>query len=913
MDSQVHVGAGWALWGKHPGSNDDYSVLASSAEPLSAAEFASVLTHFAPGTPPAERGLPSSLPWVILSRFGIEERPYIGMAIQSPTDEADGAGRPITRTSYFCVPYAELESTPVSYASLYQALVSIQLPHHGGDLVQLSLPRLDPAALAADITGEFGEQAVAAAGAWLLCGPVTVTGSDSSTAYDRLRYLDAVAALLPYGYRTDYTAATWSDSGARHQIRLAFASTARADAGVIRWRSVPDGPAGRNPGEAYFRLLRQIRERRPGQGELAELIGFLAQDTAPGLFERPQPAVERLREFDLPAIVLSAVLDRTAHIDEVRAIFTRSRVTELPPEGRQALLAELLRLGGPQDWPTIRKWWDTVVGDDPAVMLPVLVNVCRRLLWAQAPSLAIRDHLTLAAQYGLIDGLLAALVALPDSEFEMRGGLSAAAQLLADWVLTGAGDGFPHTQRAMAGNRLLACELLAQQAGSQQATRAALTWLEPALGGFLRPFLVVLSEAPGTVDQLAVGQLAHYNVTCVRALLQAASFGGHLQLVLPGFTGWLARSTLEHGGLDDVARQYWYEVAWALTAAAPVAQAWLDLAMLVTGNDPRFLLAAADRPGVQQYNDCFAAAWSELLAGAGQAIDDRLTAALIRYLDQASWTADAWQVDVVVDLATRLTGAGRRTRLESAIADSLLARREAAEREPAQAWLALVRPAPAGVSVDDILPSLRHPRPDLSEAQLAELCVRGFQAGLDPRDVGQALADSGVINSGVRAADFLNELRSGLYAVSAGRQNPLNWVRWFIGWLADGTFGLRVAEEFRKVAVEDAYEDIRYRLDVLFIAATGGRQDSPLTLSDAEIEQTDWISRSFEYILKEAKKRPGRQHRLRGGKHNRDETDPGHDTKNAREPGGGQQHDADHDRAGQAEGRPEAGRHSRGA
>ena len=603
MNDQVHLSVGWALWGKHPGSNSDYSVLTSSSEPLTQPEFASVLTHFAPGNPPAERGLPSSLPWVIVSRVGIEDRPYIGMAIQKSTDDVDSAGRPISLTSYFCVPYAEIADTPFSYASLYQGLVSLELPRDGGDLIRLSVPRLDPQALAADIAEDFGEPAVVAAASLLLSGPVSILGSDGSTVHERLRFLDAVAAMLPYGYRADYTAATWSDSGARHQIRLAFAATPRADAGVIRWRSAPAGPAGGSPGEAYFRLLRQVRERRPGQGQLAELIGFFARAAAAGQLDRPQQAVESLREFDLAAIVLGAVRDGTARPDDVRAVFARSRITELPADGRQALLAELIGYGDPQDWPVIRKWWDTVVGDDPAVMLPALVATCRRLLWTPEPSLAIKEQLALAANHGLLDSLLAELVTLPDSEFELSGGLSAAAQVLVNWVLSAPGTEFPRTQRAMAGNQLLACELLALLAGSERETRAALTWLEPALGGFLHPFSVVLGDAQGTVGQLEFGQLARYTMTCVRALLQAASYAGRLRLVLPGFTIWLARETLDRGGLDAVESRYWHDLVWALTPTNAVCAAWLDLALLASGNDARFLVAEADgQPGSSTAN-----------------------------------------------------------------------------------------------------------------------------------------------------------------------------------------------------------------------------------------------------------------------------------------------------------------------
>ena len=56
MGDPVSVSVGWALWGKQPGAVREYSLLASSAEPLDEAEFANVLTHFMPGTPSAEPG-----------------------------------------------------------------------------------------------------------------------------------------------------------------------------------------------------------------------------------------------------------------------------------------------------------------------------------------------------------------------------------------------------------------------------------------------------------------------------------------------------------------------------------------------------------------------------------------------------------------------------------------------------------------------------------------------------------------------------------------------------------------------------------------------------------------------------------------------------------------------------------------
>ena len=78
-----------------------------------------------------------------------------------------------------------------------------------GDPVPLTLPSLDPHELTHSIS-EFGELAVATTAALLLSGPVSIIGAGASTLEERLRFIDAVAALLPYGCRTGYSAATWS-------------------------------------------------------------------------------------------------------------------------------------------------------------------------------------------------------------------------------------------------------------------------------------------------------------------------------------------------------------------------------------------------------------------------------------------------------------------------------------------------------------------------------------------------------------------------------------------------------------------------------------------------------------------------------------------------------------------------------
>ncbi len=896
MSQEVLVRAGWALWTKHPGSTRDYAVLESSRDPLTDQEFAGALAYFAPGNPTTELGQPGSLPWVTISQVRIEQQRYMGMAIQKDAKQVDGAGRPIIRTSYFCIPHTELTANPISYAKLYEVLKDVWLPPERDGLIQLSIPRLDLEDLATKIIDTYGEQAVRATAALLLSGSVSIVGAEGSTVKERLDDLDAVAAMLPNGYRTDFTAATWSDSATRHHIRLAFAARARDGAGFVRWHSAPAEAGGDGPADSYLSLLRQIRQRRAARQDLVDLLTFLADDTTPRAFDEPQYAVDRVRDFDFAFIVWNAVRNGTAEVADVRTVFDRSRITELPPQGRQDLLEFLIDHAETQDWPHVGKWWDAVVDGDPGVMLPALVRISRHLFWTPSPNpAAIREPLTLADKHGLLDGLLAELIVAPDSRSLQGSALSAAAQSLIDWVLASP-SAFPRTQQAMASSQMVACELLALLATSRGGdTRAGVRFLEPVLRGFLHPFFVALGGIDETVDQFGFGQLARQGTECVRALLQTASACGRLPQVLPGFAAWLASSA--RGPADDGTGQDWPVIISKLVPRDVISQAWLDVALLISGGAPSpwYLLTDLDRNDRQRYNECLARAWSELANTNGPALDDLLAQTLGGSLAETRGRATIGQADAVVDLTIRLNGGGKGGQLQAIVASWLATVPETARSEAACKWLAAVQHSRPDVVQDGALAALRRPPRGVSAAELAKRCVQAQQNGLDMREACEALADSRTISTGRKAAAVLAELRQGLRVEQADERQARDWVRWFTARFADGTFGSEVAAEFRSLAVAHARAEIRYCLDELFIAATGGREYSPPELSIEDITDLEGISRSSDQIARDAKRRRSRWHR--GDKQDRGEE--GQHDGGTGGPGGGPRHGSNQDCAGQ--------------
>ena len=852
MGGPVPVRAGWAAWGKRPGTSEDYSILSAATQPLSRAEYASIVAHFTPGTPPREQGRPGSLPWVTFSQVGVDSRPYLGISVQDLVNQVDGVGRPITQTSYFCAPYADLAQPPVSCLGLYRAVADLTLPDQDGEPADLTIAPFDPAAMAAMIR-KLGVDMVATTASLLLGAPVTVTGADGSTLLERLWFIDVVAALLPFAYRAGYTAATWSDNGAGQRIRLAFSSHPATGAATVGWRSPPTPIKADGPARRYRQLLASVLDRQSASDPLTELIRSLATLTDPARrFDDPQYALDALREIDLPAVILDAARRGAATPDEIRSVFASGRIAELPDASRKQLLEKLIAFGDQQDWTTVRRWFDPIAGQDADEMLGAVSRTCRKLLWSPVDAALVREYLILADHYDREDELMATLMIPPKAAENLSHGIGTAARLLADSVFATASSraaAYPRTRKALAKNPAVACELLSQLAGSDAGTGPAIAWLEPALGAFLRPFISILADTPSAPGQQALDQLAAHGVNWVRALMRTASNANRLDYAAPGFAGWLAARAAENGLPDQAMRQYWRNTAGALAPGTEVSRAWLDLCLLLTGNDPVFMLAEAGDG--TRFRECLAASWQQLVAVA-PGVDELLTTALTGYLEREAWAASAGQAAAVADLASRLTPDGRRGQLEAAVTRKLAAAPGAANWDFAARWADRVAPVRPGT-----IESLTYMPASATHTEIAETCVRAARRGVGAREASQALADSGVIRSGAQADSFLEELRVATMDAADEQVDTGQWLLVFIELFTSGAFGPRVAAEFPAQVISSGFMEMRYRLAMLRYTASGGRKDAPLVLTAAAIAELEQICEVAAGIIRDAREGGG--------------------------------------------------------
>ncbi|WP_207401226.1 hypothetical protein, partial [Actinomadura roseirufa] len=502
----VKVRVGWALRGKPPGSHDDYTILRSAGRAFTPEDLGAILSRFSLGNPPSARqDGPGALPWVTVSEVQDAERHYLGLTIQEWSPDCDAAGRPIAVGRYFYLPYEAVSDAPVRYQGIYRELYGRDLAAQDGELV-VDLPEASAAEQAARIE-EIGFEPAATAAALLLDGPVTVTGGGAVPPDRRLAFFDAVAALLPYGWRTRFAAGTWHDNGSRH-VRLAFAARPRPGTFELSWAAPREPPEGAARAREYLTALRDLTGGR--RRTLTDIVAFLAAERRPLAGADPAEVLRILSELDWPVTVRRAAQSGRADPADLRRLFAAGRFRELrtAPE-RRLVFNALVGRGEVADLPLVQEHWHEAGGD-----FEVLLRMGRARLWRDPPAHGGAAYLGVAEALGFGGPYLAGLIEppRPDERPDERPGGEAA---IAELVRRDPPGRYPEAFAALVANERMVCELLHQLAlddagnGNGNGTAEWLTALASAAPDTLvGPFRAVLDGAGEPVGVAALDRLA---------------------------------------------------------------------------------------------------------------------------------------------------------------------------------------------------------------------------------------------------------------------------------------------------------------------------------------------------------------------------------------------------------------------
>jgi hypothetical protein len=408
---QVRVTAEWAVWGKRPQGGTS-SILTCSDGPLGPEAFTAILTRYSPGTP-------DELPQVTISWAGSAENAHIVMAIQNWSDEPDKAGRRSSVTRLFCVPYRQLARGPVSYDAMYEAFKHITLPVEG--TLSVELDGMRPGKIAARLS----EQAMTTAALLLTGNPVCIVQPDELPLEERLRHLNDVAAMLPYGLRSKLSAATWTSGTAVHRIRLAFAEIPRDGSLNVPWGRHAQLP---QQASASWRYLEAIA----AHARRDELVAKLARFVDPLDFGDTDTALAVLNESPRPSLPESGLspADPDESGDVANVLYRCADALEAnDPDAITELLAELILLSSRDFTAGQRKQFRRIMkrrgllatplpGDDKG--RPVLYDALLRMAFGSALSDGDLDRIRDLTGGHVHPQLLRAVHRLPGTAPELR-------------------------------------------------------------------------------------------------------------------------------------------------------------------------------------------------------------------------------------------------------------------------------------------------------------------------------------------------------------------------------------------------------------------------------------------------------------------------------------------------------------
>ena len=353
------ITAEWAWISADSGAVDSAGIQANSG-----GEFESLIHEYVTGSPDSRIGpeAPDAPPWVT---FGPSSRAetecLLSVSVRDPFERPDRSKRPISPRRFFLFEFKELAKANASYQTIWETVDPVQLRALPAQRIRLDVRREQPTRLIAMISPIFDRLALLAAA--LLVGRVVVKDTGALNRDQRLAVIDAVAALLPYGFRADLSASTGVQANSEYDIRLVFAEYGGDNQIILSlYEDEPDP----GPGLA-LNYLNMLRDKMKISG-LDRVVTYLWDDKEELNFQHPEAALERLAKLAPEDYWVRILCDERLTREQVLAFFAESAPVVISTwqdprvrEVQEHVIELLLLHQDDQVTGILRRYWETVV------------------------------------------------------------------------------------------------------------------------------------------------------------------------------------------------------------------------------------------------------------------------------------------------------------------------------------------------------------------------------------------------------------------------------------------------------------------------------------------------------------------------------------------------------------------------
>ncbi|MGW6054282.1 hypothetical protein [Streptomyces sp. NPDC055189] len=332
-----------AVLGKHPGRTMGYAVLRSSL-PAGRAD-AYLWRAAATGAPSGHDDPDGALPWQVFLGTGETGTDPACARVETSWDgTSDGTGAPSYTWRLTLLDWTATQRAALTWSGIDRARPEYpQDPPSDDTPTTLTVPGTTPEELAA-VIDEVGFAWASGVAALLLDDrQVALTPGPGRPLPDgaaRVRILDAICALLPYACRTWLSAATWTGE-AEHDLRLFFASAARAGQTTAEFAGAPPQPPRDQAAGAYLQDLQRLRAKTPDTATLVAHLLTAAQPVTAA--PDPRAALDVLREADLLDLVVQEIRSGAGRPADVARVLDRHPLASLDTPQLEALTAYLAR------------------------------------------------------------------------------------------------------------------------------------------------------------------------------------------------------------------------------------------------------------------------------------------------------------------------------------------------------------------------------------------------------------------------------------------------------------------------------------------------------------------------------------------------------------------------------------------